>query len=221
MTGLICMLVLGAPITVWWISVGSPVAYLTHDLPPGQSLYIFSKLAGLIAFCLFWLQCLFALAHRAPVLNGFPLTGAATHRLLGLTTFGFALLHFGLFFAAASLRAGAPAWDLFVPKFTHGYYSLHVSLGLIGLWILVVGIYAGWRTSRGRTAWRKIHMVWPAVFILVFWHAFAIGSESRYGAMRYVWLFIATSLVAATLSRLHAVWRDRKSSSAAALESRG
>jgi len=194
--------VLFAPLIVWLISVKNPVAYLIKDVPPGQALYIVSKLAGLFALCAFWGQCILALAARAPVLREFPTVRQHQHKVIGLLTLVLVLTHISLFFVAASLRGGAPAWTLLWPNFSHGYYNAMVSLGLIAVWLLLLGVYAGWRTARGSRAWKKVHMIWFAVFLLVFIHAYAIGSESRYGAMRYVLLFIATSLVAATLSRI-------------------
>lgn len=202
--------VLSAPVIVWWVSVGDPGAYLSHDLPPGQALYIFSKLSGLLALFLFWGQCLLALAHRAPILRGIPPVGVTTHRRLGLLTFTVALMHVILFVIAASLRAGSPAWNLLIPNFTHGYYNSFVSLGVLAMWLLLLGVWAGWRTSRGYAAWKTVHGIWPVVFGLVFLHAFSIGSESRYGAMRYVLLLVATSFCAAGISRAYAAWRNKK-----------
>lgn len=53
-------------LAVWLTSVGNPLDYLRYELPPGQALYILSKLLGLVALALLWLQCLTALAQRSP-----------------------------------------------------------------------------------------------------------------------------------------------------------
>jgi len=204
--------VLSVPFIAWLISVRDPGAYLTHALPPGQSLYVFSKLGGLLALFLLWMQCVLALAHRTPILHGFPAISFKAHRRLGLVTVIAVLAHAVLFIMAVALRTGSPAWNLLLPNFAHGYYNSFVSLGLIAGWLLVLGIYAGWRTSRGYMAWKKVHMVWPVVFALAFLHSFTIGSESRYGAMRYVLLLVATSFAAVGLSRALAGWRNWKRS---------
>lgn len=193
--------VLAVPVLVWLISVGNPLEYFTSPLPPGQALYIGAKIAGLLAFCMLWVQCVLGLARRAPVLNGFPPIKLQLHRRLGLVTLLLVLIHVGLFFGAASLRAGTPAWSLLWPNFTHGYFNAFVSVGLVAFWCLLLGAYAGWRTSRGDLKWRSIHMVWFITFTLVFLHAYAIGSESRFGAMRYVVMFMGASLLAAVFSR--------------------
>lgn len=196
--------VLATPIAAWLISVGNPLEYFAYDLPPGQALYIGAKIAGLLAFFMLWIQCILGLVRRAPVLNGFPPIEPQLHRFLGLVTLLLALIHVGCFFGAASLRAGSPAWSLFWPNFSHGYFNAFVSVGLIALWCLLLGIFAGWRTSRGDRRWRGIHMAWSVVFVLVFLHTYTIGSESRFGAMRYVLLFMGASLLLVALSRLMA-----------------
>lgn len=210
--------VLAAPLIVWLVSVENPVAYFTREVPPGQSLYIISKLAGLVALCTLWVQCMLALAGRSLVLREFPTIRPGTHKRLGLFTLALVFMHVALFFIAASMRGGAPAWNLLWPNFSHGYFTAMVSLGLIALWLLLLGVYAGWRTAKGHRAWKKVHMVWFGVFLLVFTHAYTIGSESRYGAMRYVLLFIATSLVAATWSRLRARRRAKKETTVTAMD---
>lgn len=204
---LILVAVLVAPVVVWSISVGNPLDYVVHTLPPGQALYVVAKFAGLLALSAFWVQCLLALARRTPALRGIPPVSLKFHRRLGSATLVLVLAHVGLFFVAASMRAGAPAWNLLWPSFGHGYYNAFVSLGLIALWCLLLAAYAGWQVSKGKSGWKMVHMLWFVVFSLVFLHAYAIGSESRFGAMRYVLLFVATSLIAASWSR----WVARKS----------
>jgi hypothetical protein len=200
---------LGAPLSAWLLSVGLRLGdYVGHSLPPGQLPYVFSKLAGLMAFCLLWLQCVFALGRGLPVL---PRAGGRVHRTLGVATLGMALLHYGLFFAAASARGGGLAWELLVPNLLHGYYTLHVGLGIVALWLLLVGAYAGWRLSRGAWRWRAPHRVWIPIFALAFVHAYAIGSESRYGLMRFVFLSMGASTACLALPWL----RERMSRRAA------
>jgi predicted ferric reductase len=205
-----CGVVLVAPVATWLSSVGNPVDYFQSALPPGQALYALSKLAGLLAFSLLWLQGLLALARRVLFMGGLPPVSYGAHRGLGLALVATVLLHFGLFFSAASIRAGSPAWGLWVPHLTGGSYEFHVSLGLVALWLLLVGVLAGWRSRRGGKRWRMAHQVWLLAFMLVFLHGFGIGSESRLGAMRYVFLFVAVSLSVAVLARgYRAAWGAR------------
>ncbi len=208
---LIFALVCCSPVVVWWASVSDPLTYMRADLPNGQIMYLVAKLAGLLGFFLFWLQCMLALARRMPILNGLPSSSLRLHRVVGATTALLILAHVGFFVAAASTRSEHIAWDLLWPDFSHGYYRTNIGLGVIALWLLPIMLFAGWRLSRGRRGWKPLHMVWPLVFGLVFVHAFAIGTESRFGAMRQVVLFVVASLAISLAYRL-VRWRQRTQS---------
>lgn len=197
------LLVCASPLVVWLASVNDPMAYVRlSGLPPGQQLYLIAKLAGLLAFCLFWLQCMLALARYAPVSLRFPVSDVRLHRRLGIATGLLILAHVAPFVVAASLRTDHVAWDLLIPNFNHGYYRLNVGLGALAFWLVCLTVFAGWRTARGQRRWKAVHLLWPVVFGLAFLHAFAIGTESRYGLMRYVVIFIAISLMLAGIARL-------------------
>ena len=196
------VLICCAPLAVWMASVNDPMSYVRlGGLPPGQQLYLVAKLAGLFAFFLFWLQCLLALARHAPMVPGFPVSDLRLHRRLGVVTALLILAHVVCFTVAASLRTGHVSWDLLLPNFTHGYYKFYLGLGAIAFWIVCLTVFAGWRVSRGHAHWKRVHFMWPAVFGLAFLHAFAIGTESRFGAMRYLVLFLVASLIIVGIGR--------------------
>ncbi|MFA0813023.1 hypothetical protein [Microbulbifer epialgicus] len=175
----------GIPLVTWWSSVGNPVDYFGGYMPPGQQAYILSKLAGLLAISLFWLQCLFALGKRFSGAAFAQFCGHRSHVALGSLTLIMVLLHVSLFFAAVSIRTGSPAWGLLVPKFSHGYYNQQVTLGLIAFLLLCVGAFAGWKTAIGSEKWRIGHYLWLLVLPLAFIHALSIGTESRLPIMFY------------------------------------
>jgi predicted ferric reductase len=197
-----------SPVVAWFASVNDPFAYFRTGLPAGQQMYLIAKLFGLLAFFLFWLQAMLALARRAPILAGFPCSDPRLHKVLGIVSALLILVHVGLFVAAASTRSDRIAWDLLWPDFTHGYYRTHIDLGAVALWMTPLMLFAGWRLSRGRRAWKAVHMMWPVAFVLMFLHAYGIGTESRFGAMRYIVLFVAASLAIALFYRL--LRRNRK-----------
>jgi DMSO/TMAO reductase YedYZ heme-binding membrane subunit len=199
---MVLALVCFAPLIVWLASVQHPLSYVRFGgMPPGQQLYLVAKLAGLLAFCLFWTQCVLALARHAPMLPGFPASDLRLHRRLGFTTAGLILVHVGCFLVATSMRTGHPAWDLLLPVFDQGFYKFSIGLGVVAFWLVCVTVFAGWRTSRGGRRWKAIHLLWPAVFGLAFWHAFTIGTESRFGGMRYLVLALVASLTVAAMAR--------------------
>ncbi len=215
------ILICCAPLIAWMASVNDPMSYFRlNGLPPGQQLYLVAKLSGLFAFFLFWLQCMLALARYAPISLGFPVSDFRLHRRLGIATGLLILAHVVPFVVAASLRTGHPAWDLLIPNFAHGYYRLNIGLGAIAFWIVCLTVFAGWRTARGQRRWKVVHLLWPVVFGLAFLHAFAIGTESRYGAMRYLVIFIAVSLMLAGVGRLLSMLQCRPAASSNHLESK-
>lgn len=210
------------PVVFWWRSVQHPMAYVRlTGLPPGQALYVLAKLAGLLAVVALWTQAMLALARTVPLLRVLPATTLRQHRVLGIATALLVLSHVVLFVVATTLRKKALAIDLLWPNFDHGYYFFNVSLGAFAFWLLTLTVFAGWRVSRGHRRWRAVHLLWPVLIGLVFFHAMAIGTESRFGAMRWVMWCLAVSVGIAGLWRLAvALRRQRPSASSKSLESK-
>ncbi|MFS1525936.1 hypothetical protein ACL7TT_17820 [Microbulbifer sp. 2304DJ12-6] len=211
---LIAIVAMAIPLFAWWTSVGNPADYFVGYSPPGQKLYIFSKLAGLMAICVFWLQCLLALTKRLAGPAYRAAWSSRSHRLLGIVTFSLAFLHVALFFAAASVRAGKPAWGLFLPNFTQGYFNQSVSLGLIAFGVLCVGFFAGWKLASGRGRWRIGHYLWIIVFPLVFLHATAIGTESQMSLMLYFLVSMFATLLVIGVARFRGLFTLNQKGSA-------
>ncbi|MEX2962260.1 hypothetical protein [Microbulbifer sp. TYP-18] len=203
----IALAAVGIPIVTWWLSVGNPLDYLSGQFPPGQSLYILSKLAGLLAIGLLGLQCLMALVKRlytsrwSQVWEG-NRWSKWFHPLLGGLIFVLILLHVSLFFSAVTLRAGAPAWGLLLPRFDQGFYNRQVSLGLIAFVLLCLNVFAGWKLASGKGKWRIGHFLWILILPLSFIHALSIGSESRIPLMFGFLLLMSGLLSIAGLVRI-------------------
>lgn len=198
------------PVAIWWSSVQYPMAYLRIDgLPPGQSLFVLAKLAGLLAVVALWMQAMLALAGRVPLLRVLPASTPRQHRRLGMLTALLVLAHVVLFIVATTLRKKTFAIDLLWPNLDHGYYFFNVSLGAFAFWLMVLTVFAGWRTARGDRRWRAVHLLWPVLVGLVFFHAMDIGSESRYGAMRGVMVALAITVGMAGVARVMAMLRRR------------
>ncbi len=209
------------PIVVWLLSVQHPLAYLRMDgLPPGQSLYVLAKLAGLLAVVALWMQAMLGLTRVVPILRCLPASNLPQHRWLGIATAGLVLTHVVLFIVATTLRKNALAIDLLWPDLDHGYYFTYVSVGAFAFWLMTLTVFAGWRTARGNRRWRVVHLLWPVLLGLVFVHALAIGTESRFGAMRGVTYCLAISVGIAALWRVLAALRPRAPAVSKGVESR-
>jgi predicted ferric reductase len=198
------------PMAVWLSSVRHPLAYVRMTgLPPGQSLFVLAKLAGLLAVMALSMQAMLALARTVPMLRVLPASTLRQHRWLGIATALLALSHVVLFVVATTLRKQALAIDLLWPNLDHGYYFFNVSLGAFAFWLTTLIVFAGWRVSRGARHWRFVHLLWPALVGLVFVHALAIGSESRFGAMRGVMVVLAITVGIAGVARMLTALRSR------------
>jgi predicted ferric reductase len=108
----------------------------------------------------------------------------------------------GLFIAASSLRTGQLALGLLWPQFDQGFYNTHIGLGAVAFWLLAAVVIAGLFRMRGHIHWRWLHRAVFVVFALAWLHGTGIGSETRFGLMRYVYVFIALSVLAALGSAL-------------------
>ena len=188
------MLLLVIPAWQWSIIVSVPGSLFDYQLPPGQWCYLLSKLVAQYAFLLLSVQ----------LVVGFGMVNAAgnharpnikAHRVLGMFVFCSALLHIILFVAAAWLRSGDFPDTLFTIQFNRGYYNLFVSIGLIAACLLVFVAMAG--LARNHLPFRVFpygHRLAWLVWLLGFWHSYAIGTEVNGGAI-WSWLYVFSVLI--------------------------
>lgn len=202
--GVLAAAAVALPVLTWWRSVGNPIVYFTYDLPPGQSLFAFAKLFGLIGIVLLWAQALLGLAPRVRALAFLPKISRKTHARLGLLATAIISLHVALFVVGSSLRKKEIAWDLLLPNFSHGFYFVSITLGAFAFYLLAIVLFAGWRTNRGSRAWKKVHVLWGGVFLLALLHSLFIGSESRFGLLAFFFYFIAASIAISAVARFRA-----------------
>ena len=195
----VCVLV---PVMVWWQSVGDMRVYIDYRTPPGQTLYVLSKLAGLYALFLGWLQILLMLMKQSAPDGIARRWSLAFHRAFGFTVLGCMTLHVALFVAAASLRTGHVAFGLLAPNF-NGFYATAVSLGLFGFYGIVIVAIAGVLRAAGRLRAAWVHYAALPVFGLTYLHSLLIGTETRAEPMLVLYAIMGVSLLAACVYR----WR--------------
>jgi DMSO/TMAO reductase YedYZ heme-binding membrane subunit len=166
-----------APALIWYRQAGDPGIYFSPAAPPGQLLYVLSKLAGMYALLLATLQLILGF------MNGLGLTTVSAprrlHALIGAGVVVLALAHAVLFFSAVSLRQGDPAWGLLAPDFKDFYHS-HLSFGLFAVVLLLGVMFTGFMRSGRRSSFaRRLHRSSVAAIPLGYLHALAIGTESQ------------------------------------------
>lgn len=180
-TWLVAAIVL--PFGVWLAELRGPLDHLRGAVPPGQTLYVASKLAGLTGFSLAILQLDLVVVRRYLPRH---VPGGASfhllHRSLGKLCTAALLVHALLFASAASVRAGHPAWATLWPTFDSGSFELGRSLGVLGLWIVLalvpLGIVATTRWQRRLPPWfTRLHACVVISVVLGASHGLWIGSE--------------------------------------------
>lgn len=184
-------------IATWLRSTGDVRAYLTHALPPGQLAYVVSKLLGMLAAGLLWLQLLVALLRFVPGVGSAARVSLRAHAGLGLATAGMAGAHVACFLVASALRTGHSPWALLLPRFDMGFYRERLSFGAIALWLLLFTLVAGALRMRVPAA-RWLHRLGLLAFVPMLVHALGVGSETRMdGIVRVFWLFAVSVAVLA------------------------
>src|SRR5688572_33165805 len=88
------------PLAVWTAELGNPWYTIAQPSPPGQSAYLGSRLIGLYALVLVWLQLLAGLQMHRLQLRWSRKELLAWHVPQGIAALAFALLHPALFWFA-------------------------------------------------------------------------------------------------------------------------
>lgn len=192
-----------APGYIWSQSIGDLSVYIDYETPPGQVCYILSKLAGMYAIFLLWLQVVLAFLSKTPAGEKLLFRGLKFHRKLGFLAAGFLLLHVVLFVTAASLRTGHFAYKLLLPDFSDGFYAFAVTLGVLALYGAVIAIIAGYARAKGIHKAKWLHRVSVPVLILALAHCLLIGSETRFAVMMVVYVLMVSILIAAFYYSYH------------------
>ena len=167
------------PAFLWLQSVGDLSIYFVHETPPGQLYYIFSKLVGLYAIFLLWLQIILALMARAQtraLLN----YSQSFHQKLGGMAFVMVLLHIALFTTAVSIRKGHLAVAVLLPDFNNGFFNTAVALGVLALYAVIAVVIAGYLKRRHFKFAKWVHRLSVPALILSLLHCLMIGTETRY-----------------------------------------
>jgi len=199
--GLIYLCLIFIVTAAYFLSVGEWSYYFTTDNLPGQFFYILSKYIGLVAIFFVWIQLVTGLLGDVGLrkfgINVSPLF----HRKHGILTLSLVLLHIALFITATSIRAGHVTWHFLWFDFD-GYYVSKISIGLIGCMVIMIGISVAIVGRIKQKQWRLAHNTITFSFVFIFWHALAIGSETRGGIMFYLIYAMAGVILFLSIWRL-------------------
>ena len=180
-------------IGLWLWDVMPLSLYIQGKAPLGQTAYVTMRGLGLLALCMLWLQLM--LGVMTPLLltdSGLQSSVRRFHQRLGIFTLLLLFSHPLFFLLGTYLRTMEWQLKLLLPSFTNGYYRGVISIGVLALYLLVLGVMAAVlrRFQPFRRVWRTLHRVNGVVFVLACLHCMLIGSETR-NLIVYLWLGLA------------------------------
>lgn len=184
----IFFVLLSIPAIVWAISVGDLQSYFSHHVPPGQILYLLSKLVGLYALYFMAAQVMIGIQGRKSQYFRY-------HRTVGILTAITVATHLGLFVTAASLRTGHAAWDNLVPAFDQGFYKGSVSYGIVAAYVMILIVASGLLMKYIPKLLRFLHLAAYLVIALGWLHSFCIGTETRSSIVMAFYGLLAATIV--------------------------
>lgn len=190
-------LVLIIPAVQWLTSVSDPVLLLKSQLPPGQWLYLFSKLVAQYAFLLLTIQLALGLS-LANNNKRFSSSHVNLHRNIGLSVLLAVLSHASLFIGGVWLRSGHFPLAVITIHFDKGYYNTFVSIGVVAACLLICVTILGVARKRIPNVFAYLHRLAWLVWGLGFWHSIAIGTETNSTAV-WSWLYYLAACIVLAL----------------------
>ena len=198
------LLAIGLSLTLsaWAYGSGDLWSYLDDSVPEGQLVYVISKACALSGVVLVWIQILAGLtiASRGTVA---PHISVQWHQQIGVAVLVMLLLHWATFVTGVSMRLDHFATDYITPTFSHGFYRTIVSLGMLSLIAMLIASAAALLRKRFKY-WRAVHVLASIGAVGGAIHSWLIGSETRMGAVKWLYIFMIVTLACALLWRL--VW---------------
>jgi predicted ferric reductase len=171
--------------------------------PEPKAYWYLSRSSALVAYTLLWSSMALGLAitnKLARVWPGGP-TITALHEHTGLLGLAFGLFH--ALILLGDRYTNYTAAQVLVPFGSANYRPLWVGLGQIGLYLLLlVGLSFYARRWIGYRAWRLIHYLSFAAFVLTLVHGLASGTDSAAVWARDLYWASVVSLASLTLYRL-------------------
>lgn len=192
-----------SPFVYWFQTLGDISIYFQYEIPAGQTYYVFSKLAGMYALMLVWLQIVLALLKHSIFGQYLNFWTVGFHRKLGTSAALCVVLHAGLFVAAVSLRQAHFDYGLLLPNFNHGFYALTITLGVLALYLIFAVIITGILRHYKFACLNWIHRFAIVAFILAFIHSLLIGTETRFNVMTFSYIVMGNILLFALWARFY------------------
>lgn len=168
-----------------------------------KAYWFFSRSSGFVAFGLLWLSVVFGLLMTGKLSTTWPghLIAFELHQYTSLLGLAFALFHALILLGDRYIGYSLP--QLLIPLSNTTYRPWEVALGQIGFYIaLLVTVTFYVRRWISQRAWRLIHYLSFAMFILVLAHGITSGTDSGTTWARALYWVSGGSVLFLTIYRI-------------------
>lgn len=143
-----------------------------------------------------------------------PLNAWRLHRALGIAFGASVVVHvvvllFDKFAPFTILQVLLPFTSTYMPVTIGGLHlgSLYVALGVFAMYAAAIVLLTSlfW-IDKKPFLWRLMHYLSYLLVVLIFFHGLLIGTDTRHGVMRVIWLAFGLVILAGFYSRLRRAW---------------
>jgi predicted ferric reductase len=162
----------------------------TANAGTGSPLWYLTRAAAVSAYVALTVGVILGLARSIAGLGRIktPWTLDEAHQFLAVITAAFVLLHLITLLFDHYNNIAFSLVNLLVPL-NEPYAPLAVDLGVVALYGLAIVLFSSWLRRRIATvAWRTLHYITYAVFVLVTLHGLLAGTDSSAAWMRLVYV---------------------------------
>lgn len=189
-------------IAISFLSVFVFIAFLTMRLNGWPWPWYISRASGIVAYVFLFLIMSSGILIKTKSIYDFmsPSTAWTVHQYFGITLIIAILTHiFSLLFDGflnISIK------ELFIP-FISNFEPVFVGFGVIALYLFAIVIISSlFYKLKTPKLWRALHYLSYPVFVLVFAHGVAIGSDSKMPWMQIVYWSTASMMAVLTIYRI-------------------
>lgn len=194
------------------VGAGLAVALLPQYLPAlaqstagdaPMAFWFLSRASGFVAFGLLWLSTAFGLLMTSRLARAWPghLVAFEAHQFVSLLALAFALFH--ALILLGDRYIGYTLQQVLTPFGSQTYRPLEVGLGQTGFYLAALVTFTFYIRQRiSQRAWRLIHYLSFAVFLMTLWHGVSSGSDSGEVWARILYWSAGGSVLFLTIYRI-------------------
>lgn len=182
-----------------------------------QAYWYISRACAFVAFGLFWLSMMAGLGITTRLARFWPSVPGSfeLHRFTALLGLGFAAAH--ALVLLGDQYIGYTLGQILIPFTSSNYLPLWVGFGQVALYMLGIVSFSFYVKDRlGTRAWRLIHMLSFALFVLTIAHGLGSGTDSGTLAAQILYWGSGLSVLGLSIYRIVAVRRGRAKAALAA-----